>query len=373
MNKHRRWVLAILMIAALTLSACNPLKVAEQIGQGQQDEPAQPAGQAAQQQQQQPTATPKASAPTATPKPEAEPEEELPAVVSLEEAGISSYRELVTSEIVMGGESQITTILTEYTAEGPATHTVITSGDADDDRYETIHIGGVTYVRAGQDDEWVSMQISGQDPEEQALGILTWADPTTLLENDACKDKGRVNVEGEQTRHYHCDKAFFMLQGFWEEDVAAELEEAYLDYYVSTKYNAAIKTVMHWEGLAEQGDTLYHIESLVTDINKPIVIQAPAGAKAPGVDDDIPVPDNADQMSSIMGMVSFTVPDDLADVVAWYDSEMSARGWTVDPNSVMEMAQVLSMKNWSKADRIVNIMISNDGESDTSVIISIEQ
>jgi hypothetical protein len=370
MKRHRSWIVIALLISALILGACNPLKVAEQIGQGQQEPAAQPvAGQAAQQQPQA-TATPKQVEPTATPEPEAEPEdeEEVGPVFSLEEAGITSYRQRLINEVMEDGETTTTDMLIEYSAEGPATRTLVT-GSTGEDSFESIRIGDITYMR-GADGEWFTMQIVGEELVADMLGMMAWAEPESMLNNDACDYKGQETIEGQRTKHYHCDKSVFMGQELWTQGADAKLDEAYVDYYLSTEFNVTIKSVVHWEGTSENKPFSYHMEWLVTEINEPIVIEAPEGVAAPGVDDDIPIPENATQVTAMMSMTNFTVPDPAADVTAWYQGEMPGKGWTLDPDSSMEMGQ-MSIQNWLKDGRTANIMISGEDDDETNVVISV--
>ena len=109
------------------------------------------------------------------------------------------------------------------------------------------------------------------------------------------------------------------------------------------------------------------------DINEPFEIVVPEEALAAGQPpEDIPVPDNAEELQVIdfMGMITFLSPDSPQEVADYYKTEMPSNGW--NEISADEMAGMSSLE-YSKGDRTASFLISTDQETGkTSVLITIE-
>src|SRR5688572_29907195 len=63
------------------------------------------------------------------------------------------------------------------------------------------------------------------------------------------------------------------------------------------------------------------------DVNGPVTIEPPANCEEPGGADFPKMPD-ADQVSSFGTLLTYTTKSPTADVIAFYNAELAAQGWT---------------------------------------------
>jgi len=365
MNKHGQYLVTAVVLLALVLVGCGPAEKAEPSGEAAQEqavteppkasgEEQAPAGEAA------PTATPAAQAPTA-----AEAKGEGIVVRDVSEVGdITSYRSRVTIRQVEGDVTTESTFTVEYTADGPAMHSVATGSD-ESESWEMIRIGDVVYMK-GADGEWFTMQSEETALPESQPAVFQWASPAAVLNTDACVLKGKESVEGIETEHYRCDERAFQTESAVEEDLS--LTSGYFDYYIASDLRIPVKTVIFWEGTSDGSPFSYQMESLISDLNTPITITAPEGVTPPGAGKDVPMMGGAEGVASFSGMVSYRIAQPMADVVAWYEDQMPVNGWTQDLDSGMSVEDVVQQV-WTKDGRTATIIVTPD-DGGTAVVIT---
>ncbi len=109
----------------------------------------------------------------------------------------------------------------------------------------------------------------------------------------------------------------------------------------------------------------------VTEVNQPIMIQPPENCG--GAAEDIPMMSDAQDQAAMGGMSTYSTPSKFAEVVAFYEKEMKARGWTETEGSGMS-TEGMSMKSFTKDGRTVQVVITEDTSSGkTSVMITEEK
>jgi len=366
-----RWralvIAVVLSVLPLLTTGCALAKVIKEEATDKIEEVAQEKAEEAEAESEQEAPTKKptskkaeAAEPTATEAEEEEPERvALGSVIELD-----SYRQVVTASGTRGDEEWQTEMLTEVVREPPAQRYVVTSFDESEGEMaiEIIQIGDVTYMR-GPDGNWMSMTSS--DPTDMAeMDIL---EPDEAFNTDECDYKGKEKVNGLETKHYVCDtKALLSMP---TQAGTGSIEKGTAEYWVSTKYNVAVKVILDMVGKDEDGVELgiqWQVE--VTDINEPIEIEAPEGVEEAGLPDDIPMIDGAYEMSAMTGIVNFKVDTPVAEVAEFYQSAMDRNGWTFDEDGSMGDM----MLKFDKGERSANLMLAEEGES-TTVTIMTEQ
>ncbi|HUV94987.1 MAG TPA: hypothetical protein VMX14_09180 [Anaerolineae bacterium] len=309
-----------------------------------------------------PTKPPAGAKPTKAPSPTAtaEPEEEAPlSLASLEE--LNSYRQVTTMSGTQGDEEWEMEIVSEFVREPPAQRYVMKGVDENgqDISMAMIRIGDTTYMR-GSEGEWISMTSS----ESLDPGELPLLRPEDTFYTEECKYKGSEQVNGLQAKYYVCEKeALFSMP--W---VGGTIESGRVDTWVSTEYGVGVKMTFDAQGQDEEGVKVKtHWEFEVTDINKPINIEAPEGVAAAGLPDDIPMIDGAYEVNAIMGMVGFKVDKAVAEVAKFYQAAMARNGWTPEEGAMMP-----DMLNFSKGNRTANLILSEEGAA-TQVTIMVNE
>ena len=386
--RNKKWILTLMLLAALAvaLAACGD-------DSGVATQPEEPAAT-------QPEAVAATEAPpTAAPTDTAEPEPTDTADVQpsagereleLDEVGLpedlSSYRarmRLSTAGTSAEGETGgVLEFLVEYTREPPAQHIVI-SGEGFDQTgdvgsMEMYQVGDTTYVNLG--DQWLSMPAT-----DDVLAEAGMIDPEDMLE-DTCgwRDAGRSEYNGISAQYWTLTEGDLKACMTGEALTGmGEISDASGELYVAEEGNYIVYMELTLEGsdlalgtgseeeTVDQGRVDFTYE--MTDVNVPITIELPEEASSSGeLPEDIPVPEDAEEVSFMFGMISFDSPSSPADLADYYQAQMPQNGWS--ESSVNEMSGMY-MLEYTKDGRTASLII-NTGDSETdgsSVLITIEE
>jgi hypothetical protein len=340
-----------------------------------------------------PSAPTKTPPPTNTPLPTDTPEPE-PVVEGVEldtstlsqPSDLSSYRSkmnIFMEGMDEGQEVQGTIeFLVEYTSE-PLAQRIVISGEGfgeteEAGSIEMYRVEDTAYMKFGE--EWISMPVTEDDPLSEA-GMIN---PDDMLE-DTCGWKKQKDTEynGVKVEHWTVSKKE-MEACMTAEQLAeiGEITDASGKLYVAKddNYIAYMELIFEGNGLGmslgtednavDEGRMEFTFEML--DVNQPFTIELPEEALASGaMPEDIPIPDDAEEVSNMLGMISFTSPSATADIADFYKAEMPNNGWT---EVSAEEFSGMFMLEYTKESRTASIMINTDSESDkTSVLITVEE
>ncbi len=250
-------------------------------------------------------------------------------------------------------------IQTEYVRQPPAHRTLWTStGTEQGDTFEMIQIGTDTYIRSGS--EWTAMSSSDQD-------ILGGNQFMTNPFGAIAGEKGKLVRRGESANGVSCDHYAFDESTLGSPFGMASVTKAKGDTWVSTEFQVVVKYAVHYEGSGlaiggTGGDGTLDIAFDVTDINKPISIQAPEGVKS-AMPQDIPIIEGATEVTAMAGVVSFKTTKTVEEVVTFYTMQLLAQGWTKDEGETPEIV------SFTKGERTAQIMLSaEDGKTNVTII-----
>ena len=383
MNKPR-WILILILLASLTLGlvACGGEPEPTAVPEAAEAEPA--------------TATPlpptDTPVPTDIPEPTTAPESEPEAEsgeLNLDEIGtpsdLSSYRATMNISIsgTDAGEAvdEALSFLIEYTSEPLAQHVVMSGVGMTDtqgmDSIEMYQVEGTAYLNLG--DQWLSVPAT-----EDTLDSSGFIQPEDILE-DTCgwTQKGDTEYNGVRVHHWTASKEDMeaCMTAAQLADIG-EITAASGDLYVAVEGNYVVHMSLVFEGndlaagmggadeVLEQGRM--EITFDMTDVNQPFIIELPEEAVASGsLPDDIPVPEDAQEVANAFGMITFTSPSTPAEVSEFYKTAMPQNGWT--EVSVDEMSGLIMME-YSKDGRTASLMINTDEDTGmTSVLITVQE
>jgi hypothetical protein len=406
MSKAKRILLVVLLVSfVLGLAACGgaeePAQVQAEPTQAAQAEPTEePQAQPTQAAQAQPTEEPQAEptdtqAPaTATPTPEAvpteEPEPELVDEETLDTAtlsttaGLSSFRShmrMVVTSVENGEETeQVIEVTTEYTSDPAAQHMTMSGTSFGQgspvDAIESYVVDGTMYTKLG--DEWMSFPATEDD-----LGAEDLLSPHEMID-DTCgwKKKERTEVNGVAVQHWTLDYADLKLCAAAADlSTMGELTDLGGDMYVALDEGYIVEMDIYYVGEtldldfdeADEEQTVQRVDLhyTVTDANEPFTIELPEEAKASSaLPEDIPVPEDAEGMNNMLGMILFTSPSEPGEIADFYRTSMPDYGWTEGDSS--EMAGML-MLDFTKDGKTASLIITTDDTGDTSVLISVQE
>jgi hypothetical protein len=321
--------------------------------------------------------------PTDTPAPEPIEEEDLDTSALAGLSDLKSYRSTMrlTMRQVQDGEEreQSMVFVVESTSEPKAQH-ITMSGEGFENAIpgaslEMYVLEDTMYMEL--EDQWLSAPATEDDMG--TAGILT---PDTLLE-DICgwEKQDSTELNGVKVQHWTINKED-MESCMPPEELTGlgELADAGGDLYVAEDENFIVQMDLFYEGddldlnvgETEEGAKVQRVEIhyTMTDVNEPFVIEIPEEALASGaLPEDIPVPEDAQELTSMFGMITFTSPTGIQEITEFYKTEMPGNGWS--ENSVNEVSGMY-MLEYAKDSRTASFMISTGDSGETSVVITVQ-
>lgn len=302
-----------------------------------------------------PTKTMKKEQPTPSPKGE---DEMLDISAVSELSRFDSYR--LSQRISWqqeGGTKESMTFLIEFVREPPAGRYVVTSGGGAH-QMEIIRIGDSNYM--GVDGKWRLTQVSSDSFLEQAGW---WGQPDALLAPAKGKYLGKEKVNGLDTRHYRYEGNVLLPIKRLD-----KIEKVTADVWVSTKYDVYTKVIIAWERVDQEGGKgTLSMESTLIDINEPITIKAPEGVKKPTMPDDVPVAEDAKNLTLMDNVISYQVSRPEEEMIAFYKREMPANGWQEQKSPVPVML------DFTKGSRTAKIVLTRQGQMTVVNIVTGEK
>ncbi|HTP07659.1 MAG TPA: hypothetical protein VMP08_05375 [Anaerolineae bacterium] len=367
-------IVVVIMIAALVLSACGG--GAAPSG-GAQSAPTETAKQPAAKPTEKPAEIP-TEKPAANPSDNATPEALDLANVSAGLNELNSYKASFTMNFAgVDSNSKPTTGTLAYTEEfvkdPPAKRTIITglggmlgsdstpTPDQNSGVLESIEVGGKQYSKMGD--------ICSQITADSGPQANTMMDPNSIIGGvRGAQLIGTETVNGVPTAHYKIDSTGLDVLGYINSsgDVWVATPGNYVVKYTFQATSTG-KEAFFGSAQGQQGTVMWDYE--VTDINQPIDIQAPANCG--GAAEDIPMMTDAQDQAAFGGTSTYSTPSKFEDVVAFYDKEMKAKGWTEGEGGMS--TEAMAMKSYTKDGRTVQVVITSDASSGKTQVMITEQ
>lgn len=176
---------------------------------------------------------------------------------------------------------------------------------------------------------------------------------------------GEEEVNGVATYHYRFDETNVETEG--------DLDELDGDIYISQEYGYVVRMEISGtgmmdlfdQGVEEQGSV--YVEYDVSDVDAEITVEAPTDCDGAG--SDYPVMEGASEVASFGGLTSYSIEAPLDDVIAFYQEEMTARGYQEGEGQlIMEGTAILPFTHAEQPD--VTVTISEGDEGIVNVLIS---
>jgi hypothetical protein len=227
------------------------------------------------------------------------------------------------------------------------------------------------------EDQWLSVPATEDDME--TAGIMT---PDSLLE-DTCgwKKQDSTEINGVKVQHWTFSKED-MERCMPPEELTGigVLAEAGGDLYVAEDKSYIVQMDLFYEGddldldlgETEEGAKVQRVEVhyTMTDVNEPFAIEVPEEALASGaLPEDIPIPEDAQEVTNMFGMLTFTSPTGVPEIAEFYKTEMPGNGWS--ETSVSEVSGMY-MLEYTKEGRTASFMVTTDDSGETSVMITVQ-
>jgi len=250
-------------------------------------------------------------------------------------------------------------VVEEFVRQPPAHHLLWTSTSAGEEgKWEIIQIGKDVYMDSGSG--WFAV-LSGEADIFEGNRFLS--DPFNVVSGNRGKlVQENVMVNGVSTNHYTFDES--TLGATLGLGVIAKAKG---DVWVSPEFDVAVRYVAHYEGenlaIGSGEAGVLDLAFDLTDLNKPVSIKAPEGVK-PAMPEDIPIMDDATELSAVLGIVTYKTTKSVEEAIAFYDAQMPGAGWTKGEGAIP------GMMSFAKGDRAAQILIdAQEGKTNVTIMV----
>lgn len=217
-----------------------------------------------------------------------------------------------------------------------------------EERFEMFNIGQDFYMYSPEKADGEKC-VAGSGAGMEGSVVEPW-DFFGNMSNAKLIKKGET-VNGIVTDHYQVDEKTAGLSG---------VTSGSGDVWVAQDGKFTVKYSGKFSGkgalfAAEMTDGTISWNYDLTDANKVSAITPPADCKKPGT--TLPIPDDATEKSSIIGMTMFKTKMDLPAVMAFYKTKLAALGYKVSSENTLGGVGTLTM---TKDKLSATIMVSDD-------------
>ena len=149
------------------------------------------------------------------------------------------------------------------------------------------------------------------------------------------KYEGEETINGIRTRHYSFDK--FAMTDTDLNDISEAEGHVYIaedgDFLVRMVVDATGQIDLFDQGVTEDGQM--HIEINLTDVDVPVEAAVPeaCAGQTGGASSEFPVLEDATEVTSFAGVLSYQTALPVEDILAFYDEALAAEGWVKDEDS----------------------------------------
>ncbi len=178
-----------------------------------------------------------------------------------------------------------------------------------------------------------------------------------------------VTVNGIVTDHYHFDETAI-------EDNDASLSTVSGDMYIAQQEEFVVRFVI--DGQGQIGDfageaasdlNTFHMEFNVFDVNSNITIAAPAECSTTSSSSDYPMLDDAFEVTTFAGVITYKTNTAIADAAAFYKDALTAAGWTVSFEYSDDTTATLML---TKENKTVTVLVTGDPVSGGNLVSVVE-
>lgn len=290
--------------------------------------------------------------------------------------GLDSYRARMVSRFEYDdGDVEQMTIEQDAIREPYASRMLMTSvgmseDEGGDTSFEMIQVGSEQYIRFGE--EWMQSTVEDEMSTFEEDAMVSAEDIESIADSSNYEYLGKETISGVRCRHYRFeadpDDLGFIYDLEGEEGDMWNWEKVEGEVWIADESDLPdISVRFTWTATGELDDGRTGkliFEHEVYDINASFTIEPPAEALSGGLPEDVPMYPDATGITSMAGFVTFTAPDDVDTVTAFYDEQLAAFGWTKGGDEFFP--------EWEKDGRTLQLMISED-DAGASVTIMLNE
>lgn len=182
---------------------------------------------------------------------------------------------------------------------------------------------------------------------------------------------GDTTVNGIDVKQYHFNETNL------KNDAINDVDQLEGDVYVAKDGGYLVRLVMQGTGnMADILDTTVnttgeiHVELNLTEVNEPITVEIPEACTGSGADAEYPILEDATELATMSGLVSYQTVTAVTDVIAFYDEQMTNDGWTKNTDESFQMEDTAILV-YTKDGQTVNITIGADPDTGGTFVLII--
>ncbi len=242
----------------------------------------------------------------------------------------------------------------EYVRQ-PFAQRVLIKGDMVEGHFESIQIGDQQYVVF--EDQCFSSS-AGEGEGAWDMEVFELEDFLGGLD-EAKRVRPDEEVNGILCRHYTFDETAVS----W-----ASLSRAAGEVWVAVDGGYVVKYTLRAEGenpvSQEEGRIEWEYE--LRDVNAPITIEPPPDCEAAAI--EFPIMPDATDVTTLGGIVMYTSPSSLDDVIAFYQEQMPADGWKDTGDAFI--SENNAMLSYTKEGRLATVTLTSEDGKISVVVMS---
>lgn len=191
------------------------------------------------------------------------------------------------------------------------------------------------------------------------------------------KYEGEETINGIETRHYTFDK--FALTDANPDEIKEADGHVYIakdgDFLVRMVVDATGQVDLFDQGLIEDGQM--HVEINLTDVDVPLEAAIPEACAAEdgtagGVNSEFPILEDATEVTSFAGILSYQTASSTEDALAFYDDALAAEGWTKDEASSF-VTDGSALVNYTQDGVTLSLTITANEEGGGSYVVLLSE
>jgi len=241
----------------------------------------------------------------------------------------------------------------EYVRE-PFAQRIVMGGTEAMEGLEMVQIGDEQYIVFG--DQCIRTSVGeGEDMGEEIL------DPDDIiggLEN-ARRVRPDERVNDILCRHYAFDETSVIWAGF---------THAEGEVWVAVDGDYVVRYTLEADGKDPAAGDEGHIEweYEIRDVNVPITIEPPSGCEA--AESEFPMMPDASDLTTMSGMTMYTSASSFDDVLAFYQEQMPANGWSDEGDAFI--TSDTAMLSYAQEERTATVTLTGEDGAVSVVIMS---
>jgi len=199
--------------------------------------------------------------------------------------------------------------------------------------------------------------------------------PETLFEEFDISEAKRVRpdeeINGIEVEHYTFDETAI-------DDPESEVKEVNGDVYIAKDGGYLVRMVVSGIGQFEgfDGDTpsdgAVSFEYNLTSYNEPIEVLIPTECENAGAAVDLPMVDDAYEVTSFAGFVSYKSDIAFDEIIAFYEGVLADAGWVKDEDASYSFSGTASM-SYTKEQETLTVMISQETDGGPQSVMLITE